>query len=106
MPRYKEDVLWSMFGAGMFMNFASVIIHQYAKLVAQRVADENRKKQEQNGETQEETLAVFTTVNSKGVAVDNETGLPIVEGHDYNGLTNWLCRCLLSHKDFLLVTQK
>ncbi|KAH6633270.1 hypothetical protein C7974DRAFT_168559 [Boeremia exigua] len=107
-PKFKEDILWSMFGAGKFMTFAGVIVRQYAKLVAQRIAEENRKKQEQEqkGETQEESSAVVAAGASTGPATDSETGLPVVQGHDYYGLTNWLCRCLINHKDFLHVTQR
>lgn len=116
--RYKEGSQWAVFGAGKFMSFAGVIVRHYAKLVAQRVAEEKRQKQEQKGQTQEGNSAADTAdastdaaatapaPASTAFAVDKETGLPAVEGHDYNGLTNWLCRCLISHKDFLRVTQR
>ncbi|CAN9337547.1 unnamed protein product [Alternaria alternata] len=77
--RYKEGSQWAVFGAGKFITTA---------------------------ESSTDAAATAPAPASTAFAVDKETGLPAVEGHDYNGLTNWLCRCLISHKDFLRVTQR
>jgi hypothetical protein len=90
----SEKEQWALFTKDRWLAYTEVLAREYVRLVKEKERLEEAKTAEQSGTDKEESSEPIT----------GPTGLPLVEGLDFAGFTNWIHRCEQVDETFRLKT--